>query len=386
MNEQPQANALNRIPADILCAQDYEIAAREFIAASHYAYIAGGSERDATLAANRAAFAAYALYPRPLADVSNAHTRCTLAGEELPHPILLAPVAFQTLAHAGGEIEMARGASAMDTRMIASTLSTQTLEEIAQAGPAARWFQLYFQPERATTLDLVRRAESAGYRALVVTLDAAIQLPSQRALRAGFQMPAHCTPANLRAYPLPPPPPLSAADSRIFRGAMRHAPTWSDLDWLQQQTALPIWVKGILHADDARALQQRGVCGLIVSNHGGRTLDGALASLRALPAIRTAVGAEFPLLLDSGIRSGSDIFKAIALGADAVAIGRLQVYALSVAGALGVAHLLKLLREELEVCMAMTGCTSLADIRRAKLYQAEHTHPLDSPARGDNAC
>lgn len=360
---------LNHIPADIHCAQDYELLARQFIAAPTYEYIAGGSANDITLAANRAAFAAYSLYPRVLSDVTEANTYCSLGDMQLPHPLLLAPVAFQTLAHANGEIDSARGASAMQAGFIASTLSSRTLEDVAQAANSPLWFQLYFQHDRAITLDLIRRAENAGYRALVVTLDAAIQLPSQRALRAGFQMPSACTPANLRNYPTPPAINLAANDSRVFRGAMRSAPTWADLDWLQQQTSLPIWIKGVLHPDDARALQQRKIAGLIVSNHGGRTLDGAIASLHALPEIRAAVGAEFPVLFDSGIRSGSDIFKALALGADAVLIGRLQVYALAVAGALGVAHLLKLLREELEVCMAMTGCNSLADIRRAKLHR-----------------
>ncbi len=143
---------------------------------------------------------------------------------------------------------------------------------------------------------------------------------------------------------------------------MRAAPTWRDLDWLMAQTRLPVWIKGVLHPQDARELQQRGVTGLVVSNHGGRGLDGAPASLRALPAVRDAVGARFPLLFDGGIRSGADAFKALALGADAVLIGRLQLYALAVAGALGVAHLLKLLREELEICMALTGCATLDDI------------------------
>ena len=372
MNEpRTPLTALNYIPAEILCAQDYEIAAQQFIAAPSFEYIAGGSAGDITLAANRAAFAQYSLYPRLLNDVTNASTQCQLGELQLPHPVLLAPLAFQTLAHPNGEIETARGASAMNAGLIASTLSSRTLEEIAAAANSPLWFQLYFQTDRAVTLDLVRRAENAGYRALVVTLDAAIQLPSQRAIRAGFQLPANCIAANLRNHPTSPPPALNATDSRIFRGAMRHAPTWRDLEWLQQQTSLPIWIKGVLHPDDALALQQRGVNGLIVSNHGGRTLDGTLSTLQALPAIRAIVGDTFPVLMDSGIRSGSDIFKAIALGADAVLIGRLQVFALSVAGALGVAHMLKLLREELEVCMAMTGCTSLTDIRRAILHKCK---------------
>ncbi len=355
---------LNRIPADIFRAADYETLAKRFIVPPSYAYIAGGSGNDATLAANRAAFDEATMTPRLLRDVSGGHTGVMLGSHALPHPVLLAPVAHQRLAHTGAEPETARGAAAMQSLMVVSTLSSQPLEAIAPHTPQ-RWFQLYFQPQREVTRDLLKRAEAAGYTALVITLDAAIQLPSLRALHAGFAMPADCTAANLLDYPQPAPAPPAAGESRIFRGAMRSAPTWRDLDWLQQQTPLPLWIKGVLHPDDARELKARGIAGQIVSNHGGRTLDGAPASLRALPAIRSAVGDDYPLLLDSGIRSGSDIFQAIAHGADAVLIGRLQVYALSVAGALGVAHLLRLLREELEVCMAMTGCASLADIRNS---------------------
>ena len=175
-------------------------------------------------------------------------------------------------------------------------------------------------------------------------------------------MPADCTPANLAAYPPPAPPGLGADDSRIFQGAMRHAPTWDDLHWLLQASPLPVWVKGVLHPDDARQLQAAGCAGLIVSNHGGRSLDDAPASLTQLPAIRAAVGAACPLLLDGGVRSGSDAFKALALGANAVLVGRLQMVALAVAGALGVAHMLQLLTEELHACMAQAGCAQLCDI------------------------
>jgi 4-hydroxymandelate oxidase len=358
---------LNQIPADIHCAQDYKLLARHFIAAPSYEYIAGGSGRDVTLNANHDAFASWAIYPRLLRDVTAGHTRLNLLGHELPHPILLAPVAFQKLAHPLGELETARAASAMQSCLITSTLSSHSLEDIAHNAGIQRWFQLYFQPQREVTLDLIRRAEAAGYGAIVVTLDASIQLPSLRSLRAGFQMPADCVAANLTNYATPAPITLDSHHSRIFQGAMNDAPTWDDLDWLLTQTTLPIWIKGVVHPDDASALKTRGISGVIVSNHGGRTLDGAPASLHALPIIRAAVGADYPLLFDSGIRSGSDIFKALALGANAVLIGRLQMYALSVAGALGVAHMLRLLREELEICMALAGCATLTDIRRTAL-------------------
>jgi isopentenyl diphosphate isomerase/L-lactate dehydrogenase-like FMN-dependent dehydrogenase len=318
--------------------------------------------------ANRAAFAHYAIYPRLLRDVTGGSTRLMLLGRELAHPILLAPVAFQKLVHPQGELETARAAAATDTPLVCSTLATQRLEDVAAAAGPQRWFQLYFQARRAATLDLVRRAEAAGYTALVVTVDAAIQLPSFQARRSGFVMPEACRAVNLAGYEAPSQVQLATGKSVIFQGYMREAPTWDDLAWLQQQTPLPLLVKGILHPADARRVQSMGIAGLVVSNHGGRALDESPASLRVLPAIRAAVGDDFPLLFDSGIRSGSDVFKALALGANAVMVGRLQMYALGVAGALGVAHMLRLLREELEACMAQAGCASLGEITSSALY------------------
>jgi isopentenyl diphosphate isomerase/L-lactate dehydrogenase-like FMN-dependent dehydrogenase len=351
-----------RLPAGLHCAQDYEERARHCIPAPTMAYIAGGSGRGATLAANRRAFSGIGILPRVLRELGEGNTRLRLAGCDLAHPILLAPVAFQCLAHPLGELETARAAAASDSCMVASTLSSHSLEAIAGLAGPRRWFQLYFQARRDETLELVRRAEAAGYGALVVTVDAAIQAPSLRALRAGFRMPAGLRPANLPGHSQSTPA-RPAGASRVFAAAtMSGAPTRDDIDWLAAQTALPLIVKGILRPDDALALKAMGVAGLVVSNHGGRSLDGVPASLSVLPSIRQAVGAGFPLLFDSGIRSGSDVFKAIAAGADAVMIGRLQVYALAVAGALGVAHMVRLLREELELCMAASGCRSLADV------------------------
>ncbi|WP_404301533.1 alpha-hydroxy-acid oxidizing protein [Alicycliphilus denitrificans] len=355
-------NSANRIPPGVWNAIDYERLASQAMDAGHHAYVAGGCGWDATVAANRAAFAGWAVLPRLLRDVRAGHTRLQLAGMELPHPLLLAPVAYQRLAHPDAEVATARAAQATGSCLVASTLSSCTLETIAAASGPARWFQLYLQPDRAHSLHLLRRAEAAGYRAIVLTLDASIQLASRSALQAGFSLPPDCVAANLRDYAPAPAAPLSAGESRIFQGAMRHAPLWDDLHWLLAHTRLPVWVKGVLHPEDARQLQAAGCAGLIVSNHGGRSLDGAPASLQMLPALRAAVGAGYPVLLDGGVRSGSDAFKALALGADAVLIGRLQVYALAVAGALGVAHMLQLLTEELHACMAQAGCAQLSDI------------------------
>ncbi len=369
MNHPPcQAPPLDGIPTEVHCARDYESLARRFIADADYQYIAGGSGEDRTLAANLAAFDGWSPCPRLLHEVGSGNTCLQLAGQTFTHPVFMAPVAHQLLVHAAGETETARAAAVMESCLLASTLSSRSLEEIAAASGPHRWFQLYFQPRREATLDLVQRAEAAGYAALVVTLDATIQLPSTRALHAGFRLPQRCVPANLQPYAATTTSAATAGRSRIFQ-LMDQAPTWRDLDWLLTRTRLPVWVKGVLHPQDARALRERGMSGLVVSNHGGRTVDGAPASLHALPAIRTTVGDDYPLLLDGGIRSGNDIFKALALGADAVLVGRLQLYALSVAGALGVAHMIRLLREELEVCMAVTGCTTLADVRQTTLFR-----------------
>lgn len=352
----------SRLPAGVYCAQDYEALAAHCLPAPVLAWIAGGSGQELSLRANRRAFEALAIVPRMLRDLRGGHTRLRLLGRERRHPLLLAPLAWQTLVHPRGELDTARGAAAAETCMVASTLSSFTLEEIAAAGAGDRWFQLYAQPRRADTLDLLRRAEAAGFQAIVLTVDASVQTPGLRARRAGFELPAHLHAANLRAYPPPAPRVLAREESPIFQGVMAEAPGWDDLGWLLDNTRLPVLVKGVLHADDACRLKAMGVAGIVVSNHGGRALDGAPAALSMLPAIRAAVGEDYPLLLDGGVRSGSDVFKALALGADAVLIGRLQVYALAVAGALGVAHLLKLLREELELCMAQAGCATLRDL------------------------
>lgn len=358
---------LNYIPADIYCAQDYELLAQGFIPAPSYAYIAGGSGRDQTLAANQAAFSKYPVVPRILRDLIQGNTQISLLGKNYSHPIFLAPVAYQKLAHPQGELDTTRAADATDTCMISSTLSSYSLEEIAKVGAADKWFQLYFQPSREATLDLLKRAESSGYKAIVVTVDTTIRSPSLGALRAQFQMPADCVAVNIQTYEQTTAKHIQHGQSRIFQGVMQEAPTWADLEWLLTQTKLPIFVKGVLHPEDAEKIKSTGCAGIIVSNHGGRSLDGAPASIDCLQEIRTAVGNNYPVLFDSGIRSGLDIFKAIALGADAVLIGRLQVYALAVAGALGVAHMLKLLREELELTMAQAGCATIADIRKFHL-------------------
>lgn len=366
--EQPQTplTPLSYIPSEIACAQDYEALAHQFIEPKRLAYIEGGSGHDRTLQLNRDAFQKWGIIPRPFADMTHATTALTLGSHALEHPFLLAPVAYQKLVHPNAELATAQAAAATDTTMVSSTLSSVTMEDIAEHSGAMRWFQLYLQPDEQNTTELVIRAVKSDYQAIVVTVDAAVQSPSIRALRAGFVMPNEITAANLESQFQKPHEGVSK--SRIFSDYMVSAPTFARLEKLIRECPLPVIIKGVLSPQDAAALHDLGAAGIVVSNHGGRTLDGTPASLDLLPAIRDAVGDRFPVLLDSGIRSGSDAFKAIALGADAVLIGRLQVYALSVAGALGVAHMLKLLREEFELCMAMTGCQSVTAIRSTTLH------------------
>lgn len=358
---------LNHIPAEVVCASDYELLAPNFIAPDKMAYISGGSGHDLTLEQNLRAFSDYSITPRVMRDVSNGNTKTVMLGQPFQHPIFLAPVAYQALVHSQAEVASACAAEATDSCIVASTLSSASLEQIAEHEGPDRWFQLYFQPRQEDTQSLIQRAIRAGYKAIVVTVDAAIQAPSLRAIRAGFKFPKHIKPANT-AHQNPAVPPVMTADqSPVFQSYMQNVPSREQLKKLINESPIPVIIKGILHPEDAQELKAMGAAGIIVSNHGGRTLDGAPSSLSALPAIREAVGEEFPLLLDSGIRSGSDIFKAIALGADAVLIGRLQVYALSVAGALGVAHMLKLLREELELSMAIAGCSTINQIKQTHL-------------------
>jgi len=356
------------IPEGIRVAQDYEALASQSIPPDILAYISGGSLRGQTLNANRVFFDNLEIVPRVMRDLSGASIATCIAGCSFTHPILLAPVAFHQLVHGNGETETARGAAATDTCFIASTLSSNTLEQIARSGNKQRWFQLYFQPQREHTLDLVRRAEAAEYSAIVVTVDAGIQPPSLTALKAGYTQSGYISAPNLSRYPVTPSRQSVPGEQSVFDQFVRNSPVWTDIEWLLGSTGLPVIVKGILHPEDAEQARRRGVAGVVVSNHGGRSLDGAVATIASLKSVRNATGNDYPVLLDGGIRSGTDVFKALALGADAVLVGRLQLYALAAAGALGVAHMIRLLREELAVCMAMAGCKNLSEIRRTTIH------------------
>ena len=371
----PRTPKQEALAPDTLTLADHERHARARLDANAWAYFSGGAGDEHTLHANRHAWDTIALLPRVLRPLAGGHTRCTLLGRELAHPILLAPVAYQCLAHPDGEIATAWAAAALGAGMVLSMQSSTTLEAVASAmvgdgsaGPL--WLQLYLQHDRALVRELIARAEAAGCEALVLTVDAPTSGVRDRERRAGFALPPGIRAANLSAMAAPPPMRLGAGQSALFDGLLQHAPTWDDVAWLQAQTRLPVLLKGVLHPEDARLAAAQGIAGLIVSNHGGRTLDTALSTASALPRIADAVGGAVPLLVDGGVRRGTDVFKALALGATAVLVGRPVVWGLAHAGAAGVAHVLRVLRDELEVAMALTGCATLGGISRAALAPA----------------
>ncbi|PRC91870.1 alpha-hydroxy acid oxidase [Solimicrobium silvestre] len=374
---------LQTVPPHLVTLADHETHALGLLDANARAYFSGGAGDEYTLRANQQAWNQISLRPRVLRSLVGGHTRINLLGRTLAHPILLAPVAFQRLAHNDGELASAYAAAMQGAGFILSTQASVALEVIAQAirdepqrGPL--WFQLYWQHDKTLTQQLVQRAEQAGYEALVLTVDAASSGVRDRERRAGFTLPDSVFAANLAGFPAPPPVILEPGQSALFDGLLRHAPTWDDIGWLQSITSLPILLKGIMHEEDARLAQQHGVAGIIVSNHGGRTLDTVAATATLLPQIRAAVGSDFIVLVDGGIRRGTDLLKAVALGADAVLLGRPAIYGLRNAGAIGVAHVLRLLRDELEVAMALCGCAVLADVTSAVICAGRTEAPICS--------
>lgn len=361
---------LDRVPPEVGAVTDYEPLARERMTAGAWAYISGGATDEVTLRRNREAFDGLRLQNRILADVRAGDTRLELFGRRYDFPVLLAPVAYLKLAHPDGELAAARGAAAAGAGFVLSTHASTTLEDVAAQAKSDRlWFQLYAKPDRGFTRELVARAEAAGYSALVVTLDAPVNGHRNREPRVGYRLPPGIEAANLRGM-APLPAYRGGSGSPLCGGILESALTWDDFGWLRSLTRLPLLLKGVIAPEDAARAVALGADGLIVSNHGGRTLDTLPASIEALPPIAAQVQGRVPLLLDSGVRRGTDILKAVALGAAAVLIGRPYVFGLAAAGAPGVAHVIQILRAELEVAMGLTGCRNLAGITRRVFWQA----------------
>lgn len=332
---------------------DYEQRAHERLSEGALAYFAGGANDERTLTDNRAAFARRRIIPRVLRDVSHVDPSVEILGRRWPWPIWIAPTAFQKLAHPDGELATARAAAARDVTMTLSTISSTDLTEVA-ALPGPRWFQVYLPADVGARLTHVERAVAAGYEALVLTVDLPRLGRRERDIRVGFRVPDEIGVPSIAAAAG-----VSLADSLSVPFVERL--TWDDVTWLAG-FGLPVIVKGILHPDDARLAVEHGAAAIDVSNHGGRQLDHAIASLDALPAVAEAVDGRVPVLMDGGVRRGTDVLIALALGATAVGIGRPILWGLAVSGEAGVGHVLDLLTAETELAMALAGAVSVADL------------------------
>ncbi len=339
-------------------------------------YVFGSAGTEDTARANAEAFRRWRIVPRMLRDVADRDLATTVLGRRLVAPVMLAPIGVQGIFHADGELAAARGAAEVGLGLVASTVTDHSLEEIAEAhGDAPHWFQFYWPNDPEIAQSMVSRAEAAGYGAIVVTVDNAFPGWKPRDLEQAYLPGGHAKGiANYVADPafrarMTNPDDQGEAIGLFITVFPNAALTWDDLDSLREMTRLPIVLKGVLHPDDALEARERGVDGLVVSNHGGRQVDGAIASLDALPDIADAVGDNLTLLLDSGIRSGADAFKALALGADAVLLGRPYIWGMALDGATGVETVIRMFLAELDLTMALSGLTRPADIERAALHR-----------------
>ncbi len=354
------------IPVNI---SDLETIAREKLTREAYDYYASGAQDEVTLRENRAAYDRISLAYRVLVDVSRRDMATTVLGQPVAMPLLVAPTAFHRLATPEGELATARAAGAAGTVMILSTLSNTPVEDVVAAASGPVWFQLYVYRDRVVTEGLVRRAEAAGCRALVLTVDAPLFGRRERDVRNRFRLPPGCTVANLlpQGYGDFPPAPADSGLAAYVSSFLDPSVSWKDVDWLRSITRLPLLVKGIVRPDDALRAAEAGAAGVIVSNHGGRQLDTAPATIDVLPEIADALashGHRIEVLVDGGVRRGTDILKALALGARAVLVGRPVLWGLAADGEAGAAQALRLLRDELDLAMALAGAPTLADITR----------------------
>jgi 4-hydroxymandelate oxidase len=346
---------------------DFEALVRQRISRLALEYISSGAGDEITLRRNRERFDEIRLQPRVLMDASRIDTSLELFGELLDHPILLAPCAYQKLVHPDGEIAAASGASAARTPFVLSTFATVSLEDVAAVPDTSLWFQLYVHPDHGFTRDLIQRVESSGYKVLCVTVDTPILGIRDRERRAGFHLPPGIERANLKS--------LGTSVSKMghFEGGGNYsildpAINWDTIEWIRSLTKLPVVLKGVLSPEDAVLASRYGASGLIVSNHGGRNLDTVPATIEALPRVIEAVEGRLPVLLDGGVRRGTDIVKALAYGAKAVLIGRPYLWGLGVNGSQGVEQVIRILRLELEAAMALCGTPTISRIAPGAIW------------------
>ncbi len=329
---------------------DYEPLARERLPRDVYDFYAGGAGDEWTLAENRHAFERWTLRPRYLRGAGIPDPSTIILGVPISFPVLVAPWAYQRLAHPDGEIATARAAAAAGTAMVVSSTSMELLEDVAVASDSPKWWQLYVFDDRGFTSEMLERVVAAGYGAICLTVDVPVLGLRHRDTRSGFVIPFGLPKSELTFDP---------------------ALSWDDISWVRERTpGLPLLLKGILTAEDAELAVAAGVDGIVVSNHGGRQLDGAPAGLTALPEVVDAVGGRIPVLMDGGVRRGTDVLKALALGAAAVMVARPLIWGLAVDGEAGASHVLALLRAEFENAMALTGCRTVAEITDALVTPA----------------
>ncbi|NXT17995.1 HAOX1 oxidase, partial [Syrrhaptes paradoxus] len=351
-----------------VCIADFEEYARKFLPKSVYDYYKSGADDQETLADNVAAFSRWKLYPRVLRDVSVMDLSTSVLGQKISMPVCVGATAMQRMAHTDGEMATAKACHAMGTGMMLSSWATSSIEEVAEAAPAGlRWLQLYVYKDREVTKSLVRRAEKAGYKGIFVTVDTPFLGRRIDDVRNKFQQQAHLRMKNFPSNH----PVFSGKDfgensslAVYVAEAIDASLNWEDIRWLRELTSLPIVVKGILRADDAKEAVKIGVNGILVSNHGARQLDGVPATIDVLPEIVEAVEGKVEVFLDGGIRKGTDILKALALGAKAVFIGRPLIWGLAYQGEEGAKEVLQMLKEEFRLAMALTGCRRVKEIGR----------------------
>jgi 4-hydroxymandelate oxidase len=345
---------------------EYEARAREVLPRAAFDYFASGAGCEVTVRENRSAFDALRLRPRVLVPVGTRDQSITLFGRRLPSPVVVAPMAFQKLAHPDGELATARACATAGAVLVASTVATVGLEEIAAASPTPKWFQLYVFKDRGVTRSLVERAEAAGYEAIQVTADVPVMGRREADVRNCFSLPEGLTVKNLEAagHGCLASDGVESGPALYTRYLFDADLSWRDIEWLRSITKLPVLVKGVLRGDDADRAISHGAAGVVVSNHGGRQLDTVVPTIRALPEVVDAVAGRGVVSVDGGIRRGIDIIKALALGANAVQVGRPVIWGLAVGGEGGARHVLTLLRDELDNAMALCGCPTIEHVTR----------------------